>query len=1019
MKTPVCRFSRINFCFGATRNQHARKRHSFTIGSLALGLFAVAAMFVSGSVRARAQDASKQMPKTAPQVQEVLPSYDGQPVAAVELAGQPQLDSGSLEHLLEQKEGEPFSMSKIDRTIAALKATGKVKEVVLEIRPQPDGIRVMFVLQPAIYFGIYRFPGAERFAYSRLIQVSDYPPRGAYSPLDVSHTTEVLQQFFQKNGYFQVQVRPELETDTIHGIVNVNFRVTLKRHAKFGNVIFKGAPPDIEPKLQSALKSSKARLKGSAIRRGKVYSLRAVQKATQYLESRLIALDYLGSRVQLANAEYDPATNRADLYFDVKSQAPVHVKVEGAHLWSWTRRKLIPMYEQAGLDPELIQEGRQNLVSYFQSKGFFDVRVDTKSTVGTSGGAIVYTVSKGQRHKVQEVHIVGNRHLADDELSGHVKVEKAGPVPFFSHGHFSDQLVQTSVKNLEKIYQAEGFSSVKVTPNVVKKSGNIVATFRVEEGPQDIVEVLHLEGNQTVAENRLAPQGLKAVEGQPYSAKKVDEDRNQIIAQYLRMGYLNASFRATARKINGNPHRLEVTYQITEGPKVTVDSVVTLGGRSTKQSLIDQTVRLKTEAPMREDELLMAENRLYRLGIFDWAQIDPRRQITTQNQEDVIVKVHESRANEIRYGFGFEVVNRGGSIPSGTVALPGIPPTGLPSGFRTSQKTFWGPRGTFLYTHRNFRGLGESITFAVLGARLIQRAGFSYTDPFFAGSFWSSNLSVSAERNSENPIFTSRIGDAGFQVERMLNAVGNKTLSLRYGFRQTSLTNLLIPDLVPPEDRNLHLSTLSAAYAFDTRDNSLDATKGKFQTVDFDISLKGIGSSVNFARLRLQTAHYKEIGAGIVWANSLRVGVAIPFAGSRVPTSELFFSGGGSTLRGFPLNSAGPQRTVAVCSDPNDPSTCSKIQVPEGGRELLILNSEFRFPLPIRKGLGFVAFYDGGNVFPNVGFGGVGSAYTNTVGVGLRYKTPVGPVRVDIGHNFNAPPGVKATQIFITLGQAF
>src|SRR5712664_3164469 len=88
-------------------------------------------------------------------------------------------------------------------------------------------------------------------------------------------------------------------TFTIHGIVNVNFRVTLKRHAKFGNVIFKGAPPDIEPKLQSALKSSKARLKGSAIRRGKVYSLRAVQKATQYLESRLIALDYLGSRVQL------------------------------------------------------------------------------------------------------------------------------------------------------------------------------------------------------------------------------------------------------------------------------------------------------------------------------------------------------------------------------------------------------------------------------------------------------------------------------------------------------------------------------------------------------------------------------------------------------------------------------------------------------------------------------------------------------------------------------------------------
>jgi outer membrane protein assembly factor BamA len=315
--------------------------------------------------------------------------------------------------------------------------------------------------------------------------------------------------------------------------------------------------------------------------------------------------------------------------------------------------------------------------------------------------------------------------------------------------------------------------------------------------------------------------------------------------------------------------------------------------------------------------------------------------------------------------------------------------------------------------------MGESITIALLGARLIQRAGFSYTDPFFAGAFWSSNLTFSEERNSENPLFTSRDGDAAFQVERMLNAAGNKTLALRYGFRHTSLSSLLIPDLVPPEDRRLHLSTLAASYAFDTRDNPLDATKGKYHTIDFDINLKPIGSSVNFARLRAQVAHYKEIGAGIVWANSLRIGVAAPFSGSRIPVSELFFSGGGSSLRGFPLNSAGPQRTVAVCSDPNDPATCSKIQVPQGGRELFIVNSEFRFPLPIKKGLGIVGFYDGGNVFQHVGFGGFGSEYTNTVGVGLRYKTPVGPVRVDIGQNLNAPPGIKSTQIFITLGQAF
>jgi outer membrane protein insertion porin family len=815
---------------------------------------------------ARAQQ--PQEAKTAPQVKQVLPSYEGQPVAAVELAGQPQLDRTRIQHLVAQKAGEPLSRAKIAQTIEALKGSGEADEVELEIRPQSDGVRVMFVLQPALYFGIYSFPGADRFPYSRLLQVADYPPRGAYSALDVDHTRESLQKFFQKNGYFQSQVQPELQPDAAHGLVNVRFRVTLGRHAKFGKVVFQGAPSQVEPDLQLAVKSWRARLQGAAVRSGKAYSLRAIQRFTQFLEAKLIARDYLGSRVELANTEYDPSTNRADVYFKVESQAPVQVKVEGAHVWKRTLRKLLPIYEQAGLDPELIQEGRQNLVSYFQSKGYFGVTVSASSQSNGAVGSIVYHIEKGSRHRVRGVNIAGNEHLPERELRDRITVEKASAVPFLSRGKFSDQLLRDTVRNLEQTYRAEGYSSVKVMAEVSDKTENITATFRVQEGPRDIVEVLKLEGNSNVAESVLAPRGLKSEEGQAYSAKRVDEDRNQIVAQYLRMGYLNASFRATARKVGSDPHRLEVTYLITEGPKVTVDSVITVGANNTKPSLLSQTVRIKTEAPLREDELLSAENRLYELGIFDWAEIDPRRQITTQTDEDVVVKVHESPRNEIRYGFGFEVINRGGSIPSGTVGVPGIPPTGLPSGFRTSQKTFWGPRGTFQYNRRNFRGLGESITIGLLGARLLQRGGISYEDPYFLGAFWKSNLSISAERNSENPIFTSRTGDAAFQVQRSLNAAGTKTLSLRYDFRKTSLTNLLIPDLVPLEDRSLHLSTLAAAYSYDKRDNPLDATKGMYQTADFDLNLKGLGSSVNFARLRAQAAYYKTVGKGIVWLNT-------------------------------------------------------------------------------------------------------------------------------------------------------
>lgn len=961
----------------------------------------------------------KENPKTAPQVREVLSSYEGQNVVAVELAGRPEYEQLQLGSLIVQKPGEPFSQAKIDQTMAALKRSGKVEDVELEIRPQADGVRVMFVLQPAIYFGIYTFPGVRRFPYSRLLQVSDYPPRGAYSRLDVDNAKSALTTFFQRNGFFAASIFPRLQNDTVHGLVNVSFEAVLGRHAKFGSVVFKGAPPEIEPKLQDAVRSLHARIRAAAIRKGKPYSLPRIQRATQYLESRLISEDYLGARVELEHAEYDPASNRADLYFNVTGGTLAHVKIQGAHLWSWTRKRLLPVYEQSGLDPEIIQEGRQNLISHFQSKGYFDVQVTTRIESSSRGEDITYTVIKGQRHRVEDVDIRGNRSISEAKLRSHLKVKKAGFLPLLSRGQFSDQLVRQSVRGLEKVYRAEGFSSVQITPVVKRSRENVIVNFHVEEGPQDVVAALQLKGNQSVPLEKLAPDGLKVVQGQPYSAKKVDEDRNQIIAQYLRLGYLNASFRALASKIGNDPHRLAVTYQITEGPRVIIDSVVLLGAQATRPSLVRQTVRLKTESPLREDDLLSAESRLYTLGIFDWAQIDPRRQITTQTTEDVLVKLHENRKNEIRYGFGFEVIKRGGSIPSGTAALPGLPPVGLPSTFKSSEKTFWGPRGTFQYTRHNFRGLGESLTFAVLGARLVQRAGVSYTDPFFAGAFWSANVLASIERNSENPIFTSRAGQFGLQVQRDLNAAGNKTLALRYDFRKTLLTNLLIPDLVVPEDRNLHLSTLAAAYSFDTRDNPLDAKKGMYQTVDFDMNLRAIGSSVNFARLRAQVAHYQDLHAGIVWANSLRIGLAEPFAGSRVPVSELFFSGGGSTLRGFSLNGAGPQRSVPVCSDPANPSSCSQIQVPVGGKQLFILNSEFRFPVPLKKGLGLVAFYDGGNVYQHIGFNGFIRDYSNTVGVGLRYKTPFGPVRVDLGHNLNAPPGIKSTQIFITLGQAF
>jgi outer membrane protein insertion porin family len=224
--------------------------------------------------------------------------------------------------------------------------------------------------------------------------------------------------------------------------------------------------------------------------------------------------------------------------------------------------------------------------------------------------------------------------------------------------------------------------------------------------------------------------------------------------------------------------------------------------------------------------------------------------------------------------------------------------------------------------------------------------------------------------------------------------------------------------LVLPQDQRVRLSTLSATWIRDTRDKPLDAHRGFYQTVDLGITAKALGASANFGRVLAQSSYYKPLGE-TVWANRITIGLVESFGNSDVPTSERFFSGGETTLRGFPINGAGPQRVVVACTNPSVPSTCVNLVVPVGGRQLFIFNSEWRFPLRIKKGLGAAIFYDGGNVYGPIGITHLFNNYTNTVGVGLRYTTPVGPIRFDIGRNLNPIPGVTATQFYITLGQAF
>jgi outer membrane protein insertion porin family len=956
---------------------------------------------------------------------EQRPSYEGQKVGSIEIGANPRVNPDQYRPLIVQKPGDPYSEKNIQASIQALQDTNAFAKVDLKVVTDPAGLKLTFVLEPAYYIGLIRFPGAlKRFTYARLLQAVDLPDQTLYQQSQVPKAEEALHKLFEDYGYFQAKVRTEIQNDDENQLANLTFHIQLGKHAHVGRVEINGPPESEDRRLQHAIQSWRARFTGALLKPGKSYSPTRIKAAVSLMKKELGKEHHPASTVKVNPPTYDPETNKADISISVDTGPEVDIRVAGAKL-SWIpflsgrrQKQLIPIYEENSVDPDLVTEGQRNLANYFQQKGYFDVKVHTNFQQQNGKILLVYQIDKGKKHSVADISFRGNHHIDTGDLKELITVKQHRLL--ILRGKFSQKLLRESVKGIEGLYKEHGFEDVTVTPDVVDREPKLYITFNVAEGDRTIVRSLKVEGNKSITLNQLRPKkGFELEEGKPFSPKNLSNDRNNIAAKYLDRGYLNSDIKTIVSRHPDDPHEVDVTYQITEDQQVRISKVLYLGQKRTKRDLIRISTNLGPEEPLSEGKLLEAESKLYDLGIFDWASVGPRRQITNQPQEEALVKVHEAKRNTITYGFGMEISRRGGNIPSGTIAVPGLPTVNTKgTNVFPSEQTFVSPRGSIEFTRRNMRGEGETATVSLLAARLDQRFLFTYMDPHFRRSSWQALTSMSAERNTENPLFAAELEDASLQFQRYLDHRNTMQVQLRYDFNHTLLSQVLVPELVLPSDRNVKLSYLSGTLIRDTRDKPLDAHHGLFQTLDLRIVPTAFGSSANFTRLLTQNAYYKPLPAGLVFANSIRLGLAAPFSDSNVPTSQRFFAGGGTTLRGFPINEAGPIRYIPFCA-PGQTTGCPPVPVPIGGNQLFIFNSELRYPIPVISNLGGVVFYDGGNVYNRINFADFMRNYTNTVGIGLRYSTPIGPVRIDFGHNLNPPAGISANQFFITLGQAF
>jgi outer membrane protein insertion porin family len=300
---------------------------------------------------------------------------------------------------------------------------------------------------------------------------------------------------------------------------------------------------------------------------------------------------------------------------------------------------------------------------------------------------------------------------------------------------------------------------------------------------------------------------------------------------------------------------------------------------------------------------------------------------------------------------------------------------------------------------------------------LEQRESLSYIVPRFLGSFNRTvTFSVLYNTTQDVQTFSSRRAEAFVETSQRFSRAS--TLLARFSYRRVSTGSLNIPGLlIPALLQPVRIGIFSASYIQDHRDNPADAHHGFWNTIDAGIAGNFFGSQRSFYRVLARNATYTPIGHNMVLARQTQVGGIIPFntaAGlttfEAIPLPERFFGGGGVSMRGFGYNQAGP-RDIGTATQEPGPVTSAPTGFPIGGNGLFFNNVELRFPLLWPNVTG-VLFHDMGNIYRN--FGDISLRYhqngnqdfnyaVQAVGFGIRYKTPLGPVRVDLAYTPNPP----------------
>jgi outer membrane protein insertion porin family len=898
-----------------------------------------------------------------------------------------------LLEFVETRRGEPLAMAAVRESIAHLFSLGRFEDVQVDAIDAPDGVELTYNVIPLHTVDEVDYRGSLGLDEGLLRRTIRDRYGAAPRPGRREDMARTLAELYRDHGYFRAKVQPVATVRHDPDETLLTFEIDAGPRARIGEIAIEG--DTVVPRQEF--------LSRVDVSPGEPYVRTAVQRRLDVFVDRLRQRGYYeATGTHRATTSADGLV--ADVVFDVHAGPAVTVTFEGDPIPKDRLDDLVSIRREGSVDEDLLEDTDRRIESYLHQQGYWKARVTHERKEDDGALAIVFRIDRGMLYRVAgDVEISGNRSIPIQELRPLLRLEP-GDV-------FISSRLDAALAAIADLYQRRGFPAAKIDPSVNETDsarpgeGAVRPVIVITEGPRTVVGDIVLAGNSRIPDAELR-SFIRSSPGNAFYGPQVAADRDALLLEYLNRGFASAGINEKVVP-SQDVTRADIHFEIREGPQTIVDHVLIVGNTRTKAHVIQRELLLRTGEPLGLQDLAESQRRLSALGLFRRVRITEIAH-GSSTRRDVLVTVEEAAATTLEYGGGLEGSRLLRATGPGGEAQDEfeIAPRGF---FDIGRRNLWGKnRSVHLYTRLALRPGTESETDPQADR---SRFGFSeyrivgtYRQPRLLGPN-DATLTAAAEQGVRSSFNFARKGVTAEAFRRVTSTI---RATARYSFGTTRIFDERFEEDDNPEDLlridrvfpQVRLGTFSGAIARDTRDDLADPERGMFLSAEGSIAARSLGGQVGFVKTYVQGFWFQRLPMGrrVIFASRMAAGLADGFAREvtttspegvpetriieDLPASERFFAGGDTTIRGFALDSVGADETITAAG------------FPRGGNAVLIVNGELR--IPVWGGVGPAVFVDGGNVFERVSdfdFGELRGA----AGFGLRYLSPIGPIRVDFG----------------------